>query len=84
MIEFVGILIVGRETKLVEQPVIGEGVAVADAHMQRKRTVGGIVVVPQCAVGKTHCVIARPRGKPVVQDQTLFPVGKIAVVLDAV
>ena len=46
VVEIIGGLIIGRETEFVEQPVIGESIAVADAHMQGKRTVSRIVVIP--------------------------------------
>ena len=81
MVEIRGGSIIGRETELVEQPVVRERIAVADAQMVHQRSIGAEDIVIVCHVsGIIHIrfilihIIGSPRGKAIVQQQALLPV----------
>ena len=76
--------IISRESEFVEQPVVREGIAVADPLVQYKRTVSGIVVIFQRAVKILSIGIACPRSKTIVQKETLFHIGERIVAFDPV
>ena len=76
--------VIGGEAQLVQHPVIGQRIAVADAAMQRQRAVGRIIIVFKRARVILCVIICDPRGQTVVQQQTLVNIRQAVVAFDSI